>query len=81
MPEPLSPNTGFGMKHGRLAVGLRDLVDDVFVDLHGVGDRGQRPELDAKLVLSRRHLVVVLLGDDAHVGHRPTASRSGCPAR
>ena len=44
-------------------------MDHVFVDLHGVGDLHQRSELDAELVLRRAHLVVMLLGDHAHVGH------------
>ena len=54
---------------GGLAVGLGHHVDHIFVDLHGVGGLHQRSELDAELVLRRAHLVVMLLGDDAHVGH------------
>ena len=69
MPEPLSPKIGFGMKQCGLAVDLRHHVDHVFVDLHGVGHLHQRAELDAELVLRGAHLVVMLLGDDAHVGH------------
>ena len=52
-----------------LAVGLRHVVDHVFVDLHRVGHLDQRSELDAELVLCRTDLVVMLLGDDAHIGH------------
>ncbi len=52
-----------------LAVGLRHLVDHIFVDLHRVGGLHQRAELDAELVLRGAHFVMVLLGDDAHVAH------------
>ena len=69
MPEPLSPKTGLGMKHARLAVGLRHVVDHVLVDLHVVGQRDHRVELDAELVLGGGHLVVVLLDRHAHLGH------------
>ena len=69
MPEPLSPKIGFGMKRRRLAVGLRDLWIDVLVDLHVVGHRDHRAELDAELVLGGGHFVVVLFDDDAHLGH------------
>ena len=54
---------------GGLAVGLCDVVDHIFVDLHRVGGLHQRAELDAELVLGGAHLVVMLLGDDTHVGH------------
>ena len=45
-------------------------MHDVLIDLHGVAHAGQRAELHAKLVLSGSHLVVVLLGGDAHGCHR-----------
>ena len=48
---------------------LRDLVDAVFVDLHLVGHQRQRVELHAELVLGGRHLMVMLLDLDAHLGH------------
>src|SRR3712207_8876569 len=46
-----------------LAVAVRDVVDAVLVDLHVVGHAHQRAELHAQLVLTLRHLVVVLLED------------------
>ncbi len=48
---------------------MGDVVHDVFVDLHVVGAFDELVELDAELVLARRHLVVMLLHLDAHVGH------------
>ena len=54
----------------RLAVALRDHVDAVFVDLHVVGHRRQRAELEAELMLGRGDLVVVLLDHRAHLRHR-----------
>ena len=44
-------------------------MDDVLVDLHVVGHADHRAELDAELVLGGGDLVVVLLDDDAHLGH------------
>ena len=53
----------------RLAVGLGHVVDHIFVDLQSIAGLHQRAELDAQLVLGGAHLMVMLLGDDAHVGH------------
>ena len=52
-----------------LAIGMGDLMNDIFVDLHLVGVAGQRVELHAEFVLRRRHLVVMLFDLDAHFGH------------
>jgi hypothetical protein len=54
------------MKHG-LAVG-GDVVDHVFVDLHGVGQLRHRPELDVVLMLGEA-TVVMLLDHHAHFSH------------
>ncbi len=54
---------------GRLAIGLRDLMDDVLVDLHVVGERDHGAELDAEFVLGGGHFVVMLFDDDAHFSH------------
>ena len=70
-----------------LAVGIGDLVHDVFVDLHLVGVADQRVELDAELVLGGRHFVVVLFDAHAHLGqhrqhlgaHVLRGSRSAAP--
>jgi len=69
MPEPLSPKIGFRHEGRRLAIGIGDLVDGVFVDLQMVGHRGQRAELHAEFVLRGGHFVVVLLDVDAHGRH------------
>ncbi len=50
----------------RLAVGVRDLMDHVLVDLHLVGAGDQRVELDAEFVLRCRHFVMVLFDNHAH---------------
>ena len=63
----------------RLAVGLRDVVDDVLVDLHVVGHADHRAELDAELVLRGGDFVVMLFDGDAHVGHHREHLASGCP--
>jgi hypothetical protein len=44
-------------------------VDHILVDLHVVGQRDHRAELDAELVLGGGDLVVMLLDDHAHLGH------------
>ena len=55
----------------RLAIGVGDLMHDIFVDLHLVGVAHQRVELDAEFVLGGGHFVVMLFDDDAHFGqHR-----------
>ena len=61
---------GLGHEGRGLAIGLRDVVDGIFVDLHMVGHRHERAELHAELVLRRSDFVVMLLDDDAHLGHR-----------
>jgi hypothetical protein len=58
---------------------VRDVVDDVLVDLHVVGHLDQRVELDAELVLRGRHFVVVLLGFTP-IRPSPSAFRRACPA-
>ncbi len=55
---------------GGLAVRVRDVVHDVFVELHVVGHLDQRVETHAQLVLRRGDLVVVLLRLEAHLGHQ-----------
>ncbi len=52
-----------------LAVGGSHLMDHVLVDLHVVGERDHRPELDAEFMLRGGDLVMVLLDDDAHLRH------------
>ena len=60
-----------GHEGRRLAVGLRDLMHDVLIDLHVVGHRDHRAELHAEFVLGCCDFVVVLFDDDAHLGqHR-----------
>src|ERR1700744_2823099 len=53
----------------RLAVRGRDLVDDVFVNLHVVAAARQRVEPEAKLVLRGGNFVMMLFRLDAHVAH------------
>ena len=52
-----------------LAIGVRHIVDHIFVDLHLVGHGDQRRELHAELVLGGGHLMVMLLDGDAHLSH------------
>jgi hypothetical protein len=60
-----------GLRHERrrLAIGGRDLMDDIFVDLHRVGALGQRLELEAQLVLRAGDFVVMLFRLDAQIAH------------
>ena len=44
-----------------LAISCRYILDHIFVEVHIVGHFGQRLELQAKLMLSRGHFVVMLL--------------------
>src|SRR3546814_13233367 len=53
-----------------LAIGVRDLMHDIFVDLHAVGGFGERAEGQAELVLRRGDLMVVLVAGQAHFEHR-----------
>ena len=69
MPDPLSSTTGFRHEGRGLAVGVGDLVDDVFVDLHRIAALDEWAEMEAQLVLPRRHFVVMLLHLDAHLVH------------
>ena len=64
---------------GRLAIGMRHIVDHIFIDLHLVGHGDQRVEFHAELVLGGGHFVMVLLDGDAHLAPSPRASRSACP--
>ena len=61
---------GLGHEGRGLAVALGDLMDAVLVDLHVVGHRGQRAELETKFVLRGSHFVMVLLDYGAHGLHR-----------
>jgi hypothetical protein len=55
--------------HG-LAIGVGDVVDDVFVLLDVVGLFDQTAEDHPQFVLAGRHFVVVLVDLDAHALHR-----------
>ena len=55
---------------GRFAVIVGNHVDDILVNLHAVGDAGQRIELETQFMLRRCHFVVMLLHLQAHFGHR-----------
>jgi hypothetical protein len=59
-----------GHEGGRLAIGMRDLMHDVLVDLHAVGGLRQRAEGQAQLVLRGCDLVVMLVAGQAHFEHR-----------
>ena len=54
---------------GRLAIGMRHIVDHILVDLHLVGHGDERVVLHAELVLGGGHFVMVLFDGDAHLGH------------
>ena len=71
---------GLGHEGRGLAVALRDHVDAVFVDLHVVGHRHQRAELEAEFVLRGGDLMVVLLDESRPSAPSPPASRRACPA-
>src|SRR3546814_19547312 len=53
-----------------LAIGMGNLMHDVFVDLHAIGGRHQRAELEAQLVLGGGDFVMMLVAGQAHVEHR-----------
>jgi len=48
---------------------VRDVLDDVLIDLHVVGAADDGAELEAELGLGGRHLVVMLLDAQPHVVH------------
>ena len=60
---------GLGHEGRRLAVGRRNLMHDVLVDLQIVAALDQSIELAAKLMLRAGHFVMVLFRLDAHVAH------------
>src|SRR5260370_36689213 len=53
----------------RLAVLVRDVVHDVFVDLHVVGGAHQGVKFSPQLGLAWRHLMVVLFDREPHIVH------------
>ncbi len=69
MPVPLSPAIGFGHKRCGFAVGVRHVVDHVFVFLQLVGLFCQAVKNQAQLVLAGRHFVVVLVHFHAETLH------------
>ena len=69
-PVAVVSHQGLGHERGRLAVGMRDVVDAVLVDLHLVRLRHQRVEPRPDFVLAgRAHFVVMHLHRDAHGLH------------
>src|SRR3546814_12406449 len=48
---------------------MGDLVHDIFVDLHAVGSRHQRAELQTQLVLGGGDFMVMLVAGQAHFEH------------
>ena len=68
-PRAIVPHDRLRHEGCRLAIGVGDVVDDIFVDLHVVRHPHQAGEFHAELVLGGGDLVMMLLHHDAHFSH------------
>ena len=67
---PVVGRDRLGHERGRLAIAVRHLMDDIFVDLHLVRRGHQRGKGKAQLMLRGAHLMMVLVHLEAHFHHR-----------